>query len=153
MVVAILLLAGCRFGSAGTPTQPQQSPTALATTAQETPGGIPTQGGEATEQVAVQLARPHLADPGAALSAVRHGRMDAQYGSVAGQDQPVPGDPGREVWAVEFVSTFEVCGPVGSTCETVRGFVTVFLDYSDGHWIATASYSPLPGHTLPPATE
>lgn len=75
--------------------------------------------------------------------------MDTLYRTVAGQEQPVPGDPARQVWAVEFVSSFEICGPAEAGCETVDGFVTVFLDYFSGDWIATASYSPTPGHTLP----
>lgn len=144
--LVVMFVTGCRIGA---PTAPPSTATPQVTTAEMTPTAGSSSNGEITQDEAIELARPHLADPSAAFYAASNGRMDDVYRAVTGEDQPAPGDPDRRVWAVEFATPFEVCGAEGS-CETIRGFVSVFLDYSDGEWIAAASYSPRPGHTFPP---
>jgi len=163
MTVLLCAAMGCRAGATASPRLPQNA--TLAATDQATadpitsPSPTDTPRGTndgITEQRAIALANaeiPAQGDP--ELWATDHGPFADVFDALANRpdnaDQPLPDSttPDHQVWGIAFAVTVQICGPQGVDCEDRRAIRTVFLDYADGTWITTATYSPSPDEPFP----
>ncbi|CAN5726976.1 hypothetical protein BH24ACT15_BH24ACT15_37260 [soil metagenome] len=145
--------------SVSTTTTAPDAPPASASTATVPPDQTsqPTTSHAMTEEQAVAAARDFLSADQRDAEVWR--TMQGSYADVDDRlghrtpslDQPedTSASADRPNWAVEFRVDVEICGPVGSECETRPGVRTIFLDAASGDWLGSSTFAPPPGEELP----
>lgn len=149
VVLLVAIAVGCGSLASG-PTASPGVTSPAASSLQPAPSQDPSL---AAADQAVEVARQRLTSPDATLTAVDSGSFGEMFRRYTHRptylEQPEPEDAERRVWAVQFATDVEICGPDGGECLSRPALVTVFLDQSTYDWIRTSTYSPSEGGPLP----